>query len=191
MAKQTINIGLAANDNTGDQLRTAFDKTNDNFDEIYGGIASVVRQSAPPTLIGVTGDIAGMIAYGGGIIYVCIANFDNINNIWVEHEVLNIDAHVADGTIHFTEAAIDHANILSIGTNSHGVIDSTLADIQAGAGTVVRQTAPANSFGATGDEAGMMAYDSAFIYFCVTNYTVGAIDIWDRVAVTSITTNWS
>ena len=36
MAKQTINIGTTANDGTGDPLRTAFDKTNDNFNEIYG-----------------------------------------------------------------------------------------------------------------------------------------------------------
>lgn len=35
MAKQTINIGVAANDGTGDPLRTSFDKVNDNFDEIY------------------------------------------------------------------------------------------------------------------------------------------------------------
>jgi hypothetical protein len=35
MAKQTIGIGASANDGTGDQLRIAFDKTNDNFDEIY------------------------------------------------------------------------------------------------------------------------------------------------------------
>jgi hypothetical protein len=36
MAKQTVNIGTAANDGTGDPLRTAFDKVNDNFDEVYG-----------------------------------------------------------------------------------------------------------------------------------------------------------
>lgn len=35
MAKQTINIGTTANDGTGDALRTAFDKVNDNFDELY------------------------------------------------------------------------------------------------------------------------------------------------------------
>ena len=35
MAKQTVNIGSAANDGTGDPLRTAFDKLNDNFDEVY------------------------------------------------------------------------------------------------------------------------------------------------------------
>jgi len=31
MAKQIINIGVSANDGTGDPLRNAFDKTNDNF----------------------------------------------------------------------------------------------------------------------------------------------------------------
>ncbi len=36
MAKQAINIGSSANDGTGDPLRSAFDKINDNFDELYG-----------------------------------------------------------------------------------------------------------------------------------------------------------
>ena len=36
MARQTINIGTNANDGTGDPLRTAFDKINDNFLELYG-----------------------------------------------------------------------------------------------------------------------------------------------------------
>ena len=35
MAKQTINIGTTANDGTGDPLRTAFNKANQNYDEIY------------------------------------------------------------------------------------------------------------------------------------------------------------
>ena len=35
MAKQSIGIGTTANDGTGDALRVAFDKVNDNFDEVY------------------------------------------------------------------------------------------------------------------------------------------------------------
>jgi hypothetical protein len=35
MAQQVINIGTAANDGAGDPLRTAFDKANDNFSELY------------------------------------------------------------------------------------------------------------------------------------------------------------
>lgn len=37
MAQQLINIGTTANDGTGDPLRTAFDKCNDNFTELYAG----------------------------------------------------------------------------------------------------------------------------------------------------------
>jgi hypothetical protein len=35
MAQQLVNIGTVANDGTGDPLRTAFDKINDNFTELY------------------------------------------------------------------------------------------------------------------------------------------------------------
>ena len=41
MAKQTINIGSSANDGTGDPLRDAMDKTNDNFTELYNGAGGV------------------------------------------------------------------------------------------------------------------------------------------------------
>lgn len=37
MAKQTINVGTAPNDGTGDTLRAAMIKTNDNFTELYNG----------------------------------------------------------------------------------------------------------------------------------------------------------
>ena len=42
MAKQVINIGAVANDGTGDPLRTAFDKVNDNFTELYSDDAGDV-----------------------------------------------------------------------------------------------------------------------------------------------------
>lgn len=35
MAQQTINVGTAPDDHTGDPVRTAFTKSNDNFSELY------------------------------------------------------------------------------------------------------------------------------------------------------------
>lgn len=38
MAQKTINIGSAANDGTGETIRSAFDKTNQNFTEVYTNV---------------------------------------------------------------------------------------------------------------------------------------------------------
>ena len=38
MAKQTINVGTASDDGTGDSLRAAFVKVNENFTEVYNEI---------------------------------------------------------------------------------------------------------------------------------------------------------
>ena len=44
MAKKSINIGGQANDGTGDSIRDAFEKVNQNFDEIYlVGVGSTVE----------------------------------------------------------------------------------------------------------------------------------------------------
>ena len=41
MAKQIVNIGTSANKGDGDPLRNAFDKINDNFNEVYPKIAAL------------------------------------------------------------------------------------------------------------------------------------------------------
>ena len=52
MTQQTVNIGTIANDGTGDPARTAFDKINDNFGELYA--ATLLSGGAPVAVQSVT-----------------------------------------------------------------------------------------------------------------------------------------
>jgi len=49
MGKQVIGIGTTANDGTGDAIRTAFDKVNQNFTELYTDDAGDVNSVAAGT----------------------------------------------------------------------------------------------------------------------------------------------
>lgn len=40
MSRLNINVGQTPNDRTGDPLRTAFEKINDNFQELYAATGS-------------------------------------------------------------------------------------------------------------------------------------------------------
>ena len=50
MAQQIINIGTIANDNTGDTLRGAGQKINDNFTEVYAELPMTSPATWVPTL---------------------------------------------------------------------------------------------------------------------------------------------
>ena len=45
MAQQVINVGNVANDGQGDPIRTAFEKSNQNFTELYniGGLSGIAN----------------------------------------------------------------------------------------------------------------------------------------------------
>ena len=78
MALQVINVGSSPNDGTGDAIRTAYIKCNDNFAELYSRV-----QTTPPTSsTGSVGDAAGMYAFDSTYLYICIADFDESSTIW-------------------------------------------------------------------------------------------------------------
>jgi len=59
-AKQIINIGTTANDGTGDPIRDAFDKCNDNFTELYSddaGDVGSITATAPIARDSATGAV--------------------------------------------------------------------------------------------------------------------------------------
>jgi hypothetical protein len=49
MALQTVNLGTYANDGTGDDLRTAFEKVNSNLSELFGSLYGANVGATPPT----------------------------------------------------------------------------------------------------------------------------------------------
>lgn len=62
MTKQTINIGTIANDDTGDSLRNAFIKVNDNFTEVYSSnVKSTLEYIELTNRITVTGNTTTFI----------------------------------------------------------------------------------------------------------------------------------
>ena len=68
MAKQVINIGTTANDGTGDPLRSAFDKVNDNFTELYtddAGDVNSITATAPIARDSATGAVTISLNNGG------------------------------------------------------------------------------------------------------------------------------
>jgi len=87
------------------------------------------------TLLGVTGedsDIDGLISdaaysssWNADTTHAASKNaiYDELNSVEVD-----LAAHEADGTIHFTEASIDHTAIQNIGTYTHAQVDSHIDD---------------------------------------------------------------
>jgi hypothetical protein len=57
MAQEIINIGTFPSDHTGDPLRTAFGKINDNFTEIYNGNVSINANIGVTTVAGRSGNV--------------------------------------------------------------------------------------------------------------------------------------
>jgi hypothetical protein len=78
MAIEIINVGSAPNDGTGDPIRTAYQKCNSNFAELY----SRAQTTVPETAVGSIGDSAGMYAYDDTHFYYCFDNYDGSSEIW-------------------------------------------------------------------------------------------------------------
>ena len=107
MAKQTINIGTTANDGTGDPLRTAFDKVNSNFTELYNDDA---------------GDVNSIIAGDGISVDTATGNVTVTNTITNNNQLTNGAGYVdGSGTTNrlpkFTDAdTIGNSTITDTGT---------------------------------------------------------------------------
>ena len=147
MAKQVINIGTTANDGTGDPLRSAFDKVNDNFTELYtddaGDVnsitatAPIVRDSATGAVtisladLGVTtGKLANdSVTFGKlGVEYTASTALTSATAITVDTALSDVFTFTAghSATLNFTNVGIGDLKSFVI-TGSSGGAAHTLA----------------------------------------------------------------
>ena len=88
MSKQTINVGITANDGTGSTIRTGGTIINDNFTEVYNFLGGNTLPSTTkittrtPTNTGQAGDVAGLVVADSDYLYVCTGTYDGSTIIW-------------------------------------------------------------------------------------------------------------
>ena len=110
MALQSIGIGSAANDGTGDPLRTAFDKINDNFNELYvqlGGnsLSNVTFSSNTITNFDTNGDITistngtGTLFIDSNVEFRGTATEINTTTLQVEDNLLELNRNSSGGDV--------------------------------------------------------------------------------------------
>ena len=109
MAKQVINIGTTANDGTGDPLRSAFDKVNDNFTELYDDDAGDVNS------ITATAPIARDSATGAVTL--------SLNDLGVT------TAKLANDSVTFDKLGVEYTASTALTSASTIAVDTALSDV--------------------------------------------------------------
>lgn len=124
MSKQSVNIGSSVGAGDGDPLRTAFDKLNDNINEIYALLGN-----------GTTLSISGDVSMSAGA--VTIAN-DAVENAMIADSAVDTDqlaadavtgAKIADDAIdseHYTDGSIDLAHLAADSVDGSKIADDSI-----------------------------------------------------------------
>ena len=197
MALQTIGLGTSPNDGTGDSIRVAGDKINDNFVELYNllGDGTTLGDATFTTLAVTTVDISGNVGIGtsspsGKLSIQADATSDVDLRIfsdtaYTSRIYLGDTASQTQGAIGYYNSAdalffqsngsehmrIDSSGSVLIGTTTTGASKFVVADDSIQVNTA-KTPASASATGTTGQ----IAWDASYIYVCTATNT------WRRVA---------
>lgn len=175
MAKQVINIGTTANDGTGDALRTAFDKANQNFSELYtddtNDVSSIVA-TAPIARNNATG-IVTISLNDAGIVTDKIAD----DAVTADKLANSINTEIAANTAKVTNAT--HTGDVTGATALTIADDAVTADKLANSinSEIAANTAKVTNATHTGDVTGSAA-------LTIANDAVNMDKIADSIIVT-------
>lgn len=133
MAQEIINIGLTPNDKSGDPLRTAFNKVNLNFSELYATRGGTIRISATAPIVTDEGSLWWNSVDGETYIYYnntwvsSNASSGNIANMLGDLTVVNstITSSTSRITLSATDSIIIDSNAAVYGNL---LVDGTLTD---------------------------------------------------------------
>jgi hypothetical protein len=161
MSKLHINIGNSANDRAGDPLRLAFDKVNQNFDELYANLTSYL-----PNPVGSSGKF--LSTNGTDLIWESTVKFvqsntapsGNNSTLWYDQISGRIYTWYSNAWIDASPPTVDY-----------------------------KLDPPTSPQGAIGDVEGNWSGDFNYYYYCGANYTGNNAPIWRRVAFDS-SNNW-
>ena len=151
MAQQILNVGTTANDGTGDTLREAMIKTNENFTELYASplLASGISVSGNEIIASRSNDDLILQAAGTGSIVAGALSFKGTSISSTDSTIVNVnEGLVVDGTLTATSFTGDGSAITGLSATALGdlsVVGSTIiapsnADITfapAGTGAIV------------------------------------------------------
>jgi parallel beta-helix repeat protein len=144
MTQQTINVGTVAGDNTGDPGRTAFQKINSNFNELYnasGGSVLVTSVSGTNTI---TGTCTGYSAYFTGSTVSFVAFGANTNATTLNINGLGAKSITKQGSTALTQGDIKSGQIVMV------TYDGTRFQLIP---SKINPVVSVNDFGAVGDGA--------------------------------------
>ncbi len=146
MAQQTINVGSSANDGTGDPLRTAFNKINDKFTELYGASPFGKQVSISGNQISANASNADLVLSGngtGGVVASAIKisgtslsssdstqiqineNLDVGGNITASGNITATGNIFANGNINLGNASSDQTKVVGVFEADQVQIDGT------------------------------------------------------------------
>ena len=145
MAKQFINIGIEGNDGTGDSIRDAFNKTNENFTELYavfgqGGQIGFTSLSDTPNQLGANkipvSNSAGTALEMKGIAGAGLSvDYTDANNIILTVDSISVDSDISPdlgGPLNANNFAIGNVGLTQTAVNdfnsTHGT-NITLDDL--------------------------------------------------------------
>lgn len=141
--------------------------------DVYGLDSSLIIDAENGNITGkLTGDVTGSVFADDSTLLVDSVNGKLVGDYENGSSVINNTSVTSYDLVALQDANI---NDLYVSNKIYGGATGSIKNVQ------IASTAPSNSTGATGDRAGMIAFDSSYIYYCTTTYTDGVANIWKRV----------